>query len=558
MRTLILLSLTTLVGCKKPVESPVETAVATPPACGLQADGSRVFRVLHLNDVYRIEGLADGRGGLARVRTLREQLESDCPDGVLLTHAGDALFPSLLSRTRKGAQMVAVLNLLDGAAGQADPRMVATFGNHEFDKSKLKYSSMLQARIDESEFTWLDTNIVWGDGEAGPLIAADNLQDQLLVEVGGVKVGVFSLTLDAKIPAYVSHIDTDYAGVARTRTADLREQGAEVVIGLTHIDAGDDLALLETLGDSAPDMLLGGHDHTLMSGQVGGRMILKGDADAGRVRTAEFRVFPDGRVSFTVDQDGVHLTPETMPADPQVQAVVDAELQAFEQAFCAEQGPGCLSRPLTRAGVDLHAEETTIRRFETNLGDWVADRMLDTFPDADLALVNSGALRLNQDIGAGTAITRQVVEELFAYPAQMHRIRIDGATLRSALERSVQNWTGQGHFLQVAGISFEHDPDRTTVGRIAILADGEPKALDPAASYDVVTVRYLLDPAIGDQDGYRMLSLDQIVDDPQNGTDLKEVVLAALTDAADTGISPKVEGRICNPQRPGPCAASKP
>ena len=42
-------------------------ANAPPPdvRCGVQPDGSRSFRVLHLNDVYRIGGLSDGRGGLS-------------------------------------------------------------------------------------------------------------------------------------------------------------------------------------------------------------------------------------------------------------------------------------------------------------------------------------------------------------------------------------------------------------------------------------------------------------------------------------------------------------
>ncbi|MCA9691829.1 MAG: hypothetical protein KC636_19650, partial [Myxococcales bacterium] len=116
-------------GASSTPTEPTAPPAATPPAqvCGARADGSRHFRVLHINDVYRIEGLADGRGGLARVRTLRAQLEADC-DAVLLTHAGDTLYPSLLSREYDGAQMIEVLNLLDGDAAAFDERMVATFG----------------------------------------------------------------------------------------------------------------------------------------------------------------------------------------------------------------------------------------------------------------------------------------------------------------------------------------------------------------------------------------------------------------------------------------------
>src|SRR5262249_29888779 len=51
--------------------------------------------ILAVNDVYRIEGIEGGkRGGLARLRTVRAELERATPGGVLLLHGGDVIFPS--------------------------------------------------------------------------------------------------------------------------------------------------------------------------------------------------------------------------------------------------------------------------------------------------------------------------------------------------------------------------------------------------------------------------------------------------------------------------------
>ena len=126
------------------------------------------FVILAINDVYRIEGLDQGNvGGLARVRALRNQLESEGKK-VLLLHAGDFLYPSFSSRVDNGESMIHVLNFLDGFSPQFDDDMIITFGNHEFDKGKMKYMSNLQQRIDESEFNWLDSNINWKrDDELG-------------------------------------------------------------------------------------------------------------------------------------------------------------------------------------------------------------------------------------------------------------------------------------------------------------------------------------------------------------------------------------------------------
>src|SRR5262245_15348521 len=89
------------------------------------------FTILQINDVYRIEGIEGGRkGGLSRVRALRKQLEAEGRP-VLVLHAGDMLFPSVMSKFLDARPMVEVLNLLDGDPVTRDPRLVATFGNHE-------------------------------------------------------------------------------------------------------------------------------------------------------------------------------------------------------------------------------------------------------------------------------------------------------------------------------------------------------------------------------------------------------------------------------------------
>jgi 2',3'-cyclic-nucleotide 2'-phosphodiesterase (5'-nucleotidase family) len=111
-----------------------------------------------VNDVYRLGGIDRGnRGGLARLRTLRRELEREDPNLILL-HAGDTLFPSMMSTRYNGEQMVAVLNLLDGREHAFDDRLFITFGNHEFEKRKLGDARILNDRVRESQFRWVRTN----------------------------------------------------------------------------------------------------------------------------------------------------------------------------------------------------------------------------------------------------------------------------------------------------------------------------------------------------------------------------------------------------------------
>lgn len=531
----------TLAGCPRP------TAPVAATGCA-----ERSVTLLHLNDVYRIEGLLDGRGGLARARTLRQALSTCGP--VIVTHAGDAFYPSLPSKLYDGEQMVDVLNALDGDPGGFDPYMVMTFGNHELEKTRWKHAPLVDRNVKASQFTWLDTNLTWATSPEGhPAVEAPHLVQEHLIEANGLKIGFFSLLLDSVKPEYVAGFDTDHLAVARARSASLRAQGADAVIALTHLDVRQDLALL-ALGAEGPDLVLGGHDHASMTHTVGGRWVLKGAADATEVRVVQLAVARDGLVSVTHDGAGTPLGPDQPPADPAVQAKVDAWLTRFEADYCKEK-PGCLAESLTTAAVPLIAEETTIRKRETNLGDWVADRMREPFPEADLAFVNSGSLRLNQDVSAGTAITSQLVSELLPYPADLQLIALTGAELQRVLARSAHDWTASGHWLQVSGLVFRHDVDSGAISDLHRLTPEGPKPIAPEDSLKAVTVRFLLDPAIGNQDGYgEILGLDRVIEHASNGAALEPLVRAGLSAAGEAGFAPQQEGRICQSDRPeAPC-----
>lgn len=565
MRRLALPLVLALAACDRPPAEPVAPAPATTtPAsasgrCGLQADGSRRFEILHLNDVYRIEGVADGRGGLARIRTLRRELEAEC-DAVLVTHAGDTLFPSLLSNEFEGAQMIEILNALDGDTQAFDPRLLFTFGNHEFDKGKLEDASMLDARIDDSQFNWLGTTVTFKTGADGqPLAGGPNVVREQLLELGGVKVGMFSLLIDSVAPAYLEPLPSDQVGQAREAVARLRGQGAEIVIALTHLDADIDQSILEQLpGDAGPDLILGGHDHVLTTREAQGRFVLKGDADALRVRVVSVTIDAQGNIVVAASPAGEPIGPDAPANDPDVQKLVDARLLAFSTDFCKPEPPTCLTTPLTVTNTELLAEELEIRRYETNYGDWIMDRAMQIFAadEPDLAILNAGTLRLNQNIAAGTPLTRQIVEETFAYPAPMYLIEIDGSTLQAVLDHAVTTWTGSGHWLQIAGLAYRHDVAAGTAsGAVLVKADGSTVPIEPKRKYRVVASQFLLDPSQGNQDGYAMLSMRQVVKKAKaNGTDLKGVVQRELAAAGEAGIAPQLAGRICSSDRPSaPC-----
>ena len=220
------------------------------------------MRFLLVNDVYVLDTLADGSGGLARAATVRARIAAEGP--TLFVLAGDVLSPSLLSKYYSGRQMIEGLN-----AAKLD---YATFGNHEFELAR----DTLVARIGASSFKWLSANCTEASGAPFPGVQAWDtvrLRDRL--------VGIFGLTLQGSYRSYVRCANPDSA--AKVAIDTLGKLGAAYIVGLTHQSVAADRALLRR--EPALQLILGGHEHEAISEIIDGRHILKADANA---RSAQF------------------------------------------------------------------------------------------------------------------------------------------------------------------------------------------------------------------------------------------------------------------------------
>ena len=122
--------------------------------------------------------------------------------------------------------------------------------------------------------------------------------------------------------------------------------------------------------------------------------------------------------------------------------------------------------------------------------------------------------------------------------------------LKEMLERSAENWVAQGHWLQVSGLAFKHDPRKPEGQRVSdihLFQNGTLKEL-PDRSFSIVTNKFLMK----DGDGYDMLKPLQWV---SVAPSLKEHIQNTLK-ANPNPIHPQTDGRICNVADTGnrPCA----
>jgi 2',3'-cyclic-nucleotide 2'-phosphodiesterase (5'-nucleotidase family) len=320
----------------------------------------------------------------------------------------------------------------------------------------------------------------------------------------------------------------------------------------------DDRRLLETLGDAGPDLIVGGHDHEKMEIQLGPggkRLILKADADARTASVIRLSIKGGRNGQLDVSHEFRTLSGVDPRPDPDTLSLVGDWQARHEQEFCAQANasPGCLGELYGFTRTVLEGEETKIRRQETSLGDWVADQMRKEMEPcgAQVAFINSGSLRLNQDLPDGTRILRRHVEELFGYETPLRLIRIDGATLQKVIDHALEHWPGNGSWLQISGFAWVHDTQGARATGLTLLGPQGARPVRPDEEILAAVDDFLVNPQIGDQDGYVMLRPSQIVGScAADGRDLKKVVETALRGANPQGIAPKAEGRICQPGQP--------
>src|SRR5258706_11729123 len=209
--------------------------------------------LLQVNDVYQFAPVDGGaRGGLARVLTLRKQIMSESPHTLYLL-AGDTISPSVESNTYHGGQMIDAWNLsgLD----------YATFGNHEFDFGP----DVLRERMRDSHFKWLAANVI--DKKTQKLFG--ETPEFAIREFEGVKIELFRIVLQETLQTSRPGPDVDILDPCQTAARvvpKIRAAGAPAIVALTHQTLADDKRFARC---SRVDLIIGGHEHTLLESMSG-------------------------------------------------------------------------------------------------------------------------------------------------------------------------------------------------------------------------------------------------------------------------------------------------
>jgi 5'-nucleotidase/UDP-sugar diphosphatase len=378
----------------------VNGIIGFPPR--LPNDGRYVqWTFLHMNDVYELLPLDNGRkGGLARVAYMRQLLLNE-NNNTITVLAGDLVSPSALGTAivngtaLNGKQMIATMNTLG--------LDYMTFGNHEFDLSEPD----LLARMNESTFTWISSN-VFRSNSSQPFGSSITHK---LITIDTVRILIIAYTID-ETGDYIRYINqSSLVNYTNEFLTSFPNGTYDVLVALTHLDIATDVLLAANVPQI--NLIMGGHEHEDYYYLRGTTYtpIYKADANAFTVYIHRCAFNVDTK-RFRIYNNLARVTSE-MPEEPKTAAVANywftLGIQGFEAlGYEPFEVVSCLP-----AGVELDGRYESVTTSVTLLSEAICEGLIQTTATfgTTIGLLNGGTIRVD-DILRGTITQYDVLRTL--------------------------------------------------------------------------------------------------------------------------------------------------
>lgn len=466
--------------------------------------------LLYFNDGHEISPVVDElgqRGGVARLKTVVDQVKADDPQTVVL-FGGDLGGGRLFGAVYHGFPMVEAFNLL--------PLDYATFGQHDFDFGP----DVTRELVAASEFQWLTSNLVEADGE--PFAG---LPRAVVIKRNGLSIALLGLT-DAMNTTSIdtSVIQQDLVKAARTALEELPDPKPDAIIALTQTGRDTNEKLLTEMSEIDAIFTEEMFEHRSNIYYVDERPVM---APCGNMGSA---------IQLDIQRQAAHLSLSVRVHAIDERVGEDAALARLQQHY-QQKLETDLAQPIATLLSDLVAginSDFRCRWAETGIGNLITDAYR-AHHQADVALMNGGGIRDN--IAAGQFTMKDALS-ILPFGNTVCLVEISGETLRQALEhglRAVER--NGGGFLHISGGRYEYDWSRPPGDRLRrVEIGGEP--LDRLATYRIALPSYLL--AGGDD--FTMFRDANILVGPDAARKDVAVLIDYCRDSGD--IDPAVEGRI--------------
>ena len=417
-----------------------------------------------------------GMGGVERRKVLIDSLRSHYPEA-LLVDAGDAVQGTPYFNLYAGKIETLILNELGYD--------VRTVGNHEFDNGSEALAALLSTYNGvtvSSNYTYHNTHL------------QECVTPSWMCNAGGVKVGFIGLNVDPHGLLFTDHArDITYhdpIAIADSLALQLRNQGADIVVALSHLGYIRDKINGTNVIDSVLienthyiDMVIGGHSHSYLT-------------------EARYHKNLDGK-SIAVGQtgkSGVYLgfAHITIPADKKKDIIVDYRLLPVDARYDnrLDNDFATLLQPykmevdsVMNIVIGTTLDTLYVAKPESPLSNWACDAFADmarrrTGDAVDFAILNTGGIRA--DI-TPREVTRGEIWASFPFSNVMSVLKMRGSDVEQ-LFAQIANNGGEGVSREVR-LDIEK-------GQVASLTIGG-RPIDKERIYTVATLNFVADGGDG-------------------------------------------------------------
>lgn len=275
---------------------------------------------------------------------------------------------------------------------------------------------------------------------------------------------------------------------AKALIPSLREQGADIIIALTHAREPSDVKLAEKTPPGLIDLILGGHDHFYGHQLINGAHILRSGTDFKNLSYIEAYRRPSSPTTQTHNSSppewSYRITrrdiTRSIPSDPATLTLVSKLTSTLKSK---------LEKPIGYTFTPLDARFTTVRTQESNLGNFVCDLMRHTY-STDCALMAGGTIRGDQVYPPGILRLKDIMN-CFPFEDPVIVIRVTGSAILAALENSIALIPAlEGRYSQVSGIRFCYDTSLPPGSRVKWVEVAD-SPLDEKREYTMATRGYM-------------------------------------------------------------------
>lgn len=361
----------------------------------------------------------------------------------------------------------------------------AVLANHEFDKGAANIAAQSAGW---ANFPLLAANYDFMDADLPYATELENLvKPTVMFDLDGVRVGVVGLGNISSLNSLDEASNSlgikvrDIGDVVPQYANLLRDQGADLVVLISHMGVYEDIAIARQFPEI--DLILGGHNHVALDPSL----VVTNEVTGKRIPIVHSGAFAKyvGRLDVVV-KDRELLSHDyslfpidaSVPEDPEVKEILDEYEQKLAQEYNLEQTIGYADEQLTRYGTTGG---------DSMLGNFSADAMR-SFPGVETQIALTNTLGIRSDIPAG-AITLDALYNAMPFDNTVTTMFLSGREVQELLDyvsyRSSER--GCSSQAQVSGIRFTMDCANQVARDIYI--NGAP--LDPDGTYELATNNYI-------------------------------------------------------------------